>query len=44
VQALIKEADKNGDGMIDYQEFHEVLRENTRGSKPSAAVPALAKA
>ena len=31
VQELIKEADKNGDGMIDYAEFLEVLRENARG-------------
>jgi Ca2+-binding EF-hand superfamily protein len=26
---LIKEADRNGDGMIDYQEFQEVLREKS---------------
>ena len=29
VQALIRDADKNGDGMIDYQEFQELLRERS---------------
>ena len=26
IDALIKEADKNGDGKIDYQEFSDLLR------------------
>jgi Ca2+-binding EF-hand superfamily protein len=31
VRAIIAEVDKNGDGMIDYEEFQHILRENVRG-------------
>lgn len=30
IQHMIDEADMNGDGMIDYQEFLALLREKTR--------------
>jgi calcium-dependent protein kinase len=44
VQQLIKDADKNGDGVIDYQEFLEILRENTRaGARPQEALAELSK-
>lgn len=36
IAQLVKEADKNGDGVIDYQEFLDIFRETTRagGTNP----------
>lgn len=43
VAQLIKDADKNGDGMIDYQEFLEILRETTRAGTKAPGLAELAK-